>query len=152
MVTLATLCMALYLVSFTAGLALAHLLQWAPKRKLAARGFLNVQQTFYAAYGPVAGLLEAGAVVACIVTAFRLDTESGAYPWVLTVLACLTLMFLVWAALIEPINRRVSKWTAESLPPDWAAVGVERWHILHTIRLGLAATALVCLIVSILNI
>lgn len=68
METLATLCMALYLTSFT-GLALAHRLQWAPERKLVARGFRDVRQVFYAAYEAVAGLLGTGALGKCTVTA-----------------------------------------------------------------------------------
>ena len=150
--TLVMLSVGLYLVALSTGLALAHLLQWAPKRKLAAHRFIEVQQTFYTAYGPVAGLLEMGALAACIAAAFGLGMGSGAFGYLLAALACLVLMFVVWAALIQPINRRVSQWTAESLPPDWAAVGLERWHLLHALRLALCAAALACLIISVLTV
>lgn len=67
METLATLCMALYLTSFT-GLAPAHRLQRAPERKLVARGFRDVRQAFHAAYDAIAGLLGTGALGKCTVS------------------------------------------------------------------------------------
>ena len=138
----------LFLAAHSAGLALAHSLQWAPKRKLGASAFLQVQQTFYTAYGPVAGLLEMGALAACIAATSMLGTSSSAFPWLLAALGCMTLMFLVWAVLIQPINRQVGKWKAEALPANWAELGVDKWHALHLVRLVLAAGALGCLIAS----
>jgi hypothetical protein len=143
-----TLFIGLFLVALSTGLALAHLLQWAPKRKLGAHSFVEVQQTFYTVYGPVAGSLEMGSLAACMASALLLDASTGAVGWIAAALAFLILMFVVWAALIQPINRQVAGWSAESPPADWAAIGLEKWHALHAIRLALAAAALACLILA----
>lgn len=142
------LAVGLFLVGHSAGLALAHALQWIPKRKLGAAAFLQVQQSFYVAYGPVAGLLEMGSFVACGAAVAMIGSRSPALFLAIAALGCLTLMFLVWALLVQPINIKVSKWRADTMPEDWASIGRDRWHMLHAIRLVLAAAALGCLIGS----
>jgi hypothetical protein len=49
-------------------------------------------------------------------------------------------MVTIWAVWINPINKLVNAWTPEQLPANWADFR-DRWHILHTVRLVLAAIA-----------
>lgn len=137
---------AMLFVALSAGLALGHALQWAPKRKLQAGTFVEVQQTFYVSYGAVAGLLQMGALAACVGLAVMVDVSSPAHGATVAALVLLGSMFLVWAILIRPINARVSAWRSDVAPADWTSIGVDKWHALHLVRLGLAVAALGCLV------
>jgi hypothetical protein len=48
----------------------------------------------------------------------------------------------VWAAAIQPVNRRLSTWDGSAaehrVPEDWAGLR-DGWHRLHKLRLGLLA-------------
>jgi hypothetical protein len=137
---------AILFVALSAGLALGHALQWAHKRRLPPGTFLEVQQALYVSYGPAAGLLEMGSLAACIGTLSMAGTAFTARIVVSLSLATLVVMFLVWAILIRPINVTVSAWRPDTLPDHWVSKGVDKWHVLHAVRLVLAIFALACLV------
>src|SRR5260370_37167456 len=127
----------LALMALVAGVSFSHLLQRAPKADLPAAQFLAVQQILLRKYGAAVGALEAAGFVCALALALvvgarplRLYLAGGAA-------ACLGLMIAIWAVSINPINKTVNSWAPQSMPANWAQFR-DRWHALHTLRLGLA--------------
>jgi hypothetical protein len=49
--------------------------------------------------------------------------------------------------LLVPINSRVARWSADSLPPDWRAQ-VTRWDRFHSIRVTVIVAAFALLVIA----
>lgn len=140
----------LLLVALGMGLSSSHALQWTPKAKLPGNIFLIIQKNLYLNYGPASAILEIVSSVSCLAILALLPQGTIAFLFTLIGFIFLSLMFIVWAAFIQPINRQVSTWKEDSLPSNWAQYGRGRWHTLHLIRLALAIVALGALIASVL--
>jgi hypothetical protein len=65
-------------------------------------------------------------------------------------LGCNLTATLIWATLINPINRRTLSWSAGTLAPAWPAVR-DRWHTLHAARLILSPAGFGALVASVLD-
>jgi hypothetical protein len=135
---------ALVLMGIVTGVAVSHVLQAGPKATLTPEVYLEVQQTLYQNYRSTIGVIEILTLVAVGTVVFtdRLNTSLRAT----TTLALVTLvvMFVIWAAGLNPINLAVSSWTPASMPGNWELVR-NRWHDLHAARAVLSVVALVAL-------
>jgi hypothetical protein len=139
----------IFLLGLVSGVSLSHLLQRGPKATLAGPQFLAVQQVLLRNYGPAIGGLEVAAFLSTLAMAIVTWGES-VVPFLATLASgCVLFMVIIWAVWIRPINKTVNAWTAESLSSNWAALR-DRWHALHTIRLGLSLVAFSAAIVGLL--
>ncbi|WP_420596483.1 anthrone oxygenase family protein [Deinococcus sp.] len=65
-----------------------------------------------------------------------------------TVVAALLVVSVVLSvALLEPINARVARWTAQSVPADWQQQ-VGKWDGLHYVRVGILVATFILLVVA----
>jgi hypothetical protein len=127
-------------LGLVSGVSFSHLLQHGPKAALPAAQFLAVQQVLLRNYGPVVGALETAAFLSTLAMAIVTWREPWTGLLASLAAACALLMILIWAVWIDPINKTINSWTPESLPPTWTLLR-GRWHVLHTIRLGLSTVA-----------
>ena len=142
--------LSLSLMGLGAGVSLSHALQWPQKAAFSGDEFLRVQQNLYYNYGPAGAILESGALLSTLATAYLTRNRPRAYALILLGLGCTTANTAIWATLINPINRRTLLWTADALPPKWADVR-DRWHALHAARLIVALIGFSALLLSMLD-
>ena len=100
-----------------------------------------MQNKLYEPYKWALGIIEVGALVCTSLAAALVPQHGADFYLIITAAVCLFLMLLIWAIGIQPINVKVSRWTAASYPPNWTALR-DRWHLLHAIRSALAVMAL----------
>jgi hypothetical protein len=112
--------------------------------------FLRVQQDLYANYGAAGGVIEGAAFLSTLGTGYLVRRRPRTRSLILVALACNLVTTLIWATLINPINRRTLSWSTETLPPDWPDVR-DRWHALHAARLILCLVGFGALIASVLE-
>jgi uncharacterized membrane protein len=67
---------------------------------------------------------------------------------VLVAVGLLLVSVLMSVTLLVPINKRVVRWTAEGVPPDWREQ-VHRWDRLHHVRVAVIVAAFVLLVVAV---
>lgn len=139
----------LLLMALATGIVFSHMLQRGPKATLPSRIFLRVQQTLLRNYGTAVGAIEAGAFVSTLVMTILVRTKTAVLVLSAIACACVAAMIVVWAVWINPINKTVNSWTADSMPPSWSEFR-ERWHRLHAIRAVLALVGLCTLIFALL--
>lgn len=142
--------LSLFLMGLGAGVSLSHALQWPKKAAFPGDLFLRVQQNLYDNYGPAGAIMESGAFLATLATAYLVRHRPRAFSLGLLGLGCTVANTTIWATLINPINQRTLTWTADTLPPDWAEVR-DRWHALHAVRLVGAVIGFGALILSVLD-
>lgn len=123
---------------------LAHVLELPNKLTLSGPLWLAVQQQLYRGWGPVLGPFEVGAVVLAwaLVVARR---HRRSFVLTLAAALCLTAMFVLFFALVRPVNVAFAAWTPETLPPDWPRYRL-RWEMGHGVRALLAVAGLAALI------
>ena len=137
----------LLLMALATGVVFSHMLQPGPKATLPASVFLSVQQILLRNYGAALGTIEAGAFASTLVMAFLVRTRPAGFALTAIACVCVAAMIAVWAVWINPINKAVNSWTADSMPSNWSEFR-DRWHRLHTLRAGLALAGLSALIVA----
>jgi hypothetical protein len=133
--------LAILLMALASGVSFSHLLQRRPKATLQGTVFLTVQQVLFRNYGVAVGTIEAAALLLTLLLVFRVRTMPIALSLAAVACACVGAMIAVWAVWINPINKTVNSWTADSMPPNWPEFR-DRWHRLHEIRLALALIGL----------
>jgi hypothetical protein len=137
--------LSIFLLGLVTGVSFSHLLQRGPKKTLSPAQFLAVQQVLLRNYGPVIGGLEMAALLSTLTVAM-ISWARPVIPILATLAyACVLIMVIIWMVWINPINKTVNSWTADSLPSNWADVR-DRWHLLHAIRFVLSAIAFSALI------
>jgi hypothetical protein len=133
-------------MALVAGVSFSHLLQRGPKADLPAPQFLAVQQILLRNYGAAVGALEAAGFVFAVALALVVQARPLLLALGTGAAACLGMMIAIWAVWINPINKTVNSWAPQSVPPNWTQFR-DRWHALHTLRLGLALVGLSAVIV-----
>jgi hypothetical protein len=133
-------CVSVFLLGLASGVSLSHLLQFGPKKTLPPAQFLAVQQVLLRNYGAAIGALEVAALISTLAWAVIIRAKPVAPVLASVASACVLLMIVIWAACIDPINKTVNSWRAESVPPDWADFR-DRWHLLHAGRFILSVVA-----------
>jgi hypothetical protein len=89
-----------------------------------------------------------GSTVLNLLLLFSFEGLSG-LAWRLALAAFVAQTLAVVFSLIGPvpINNRIIKWTADSLPNDWKAQE-HRWDLYHALRTGLLVAAFALLVLS----
>ena len=140
----------LFLMALATGVVFTHLLQHGPKANLSDSVFLSVHQILLRNYGAAVGGVESAALVSTLIMTILVRTRLAVFALTVIASACIAAMISVWAVWINPINKAVNSWAADSMPPNWAEFR-DRWHRLHAIRAGLAFAGLSTLILAVLR-
>jgi len=112
--------------------------------KLGGHEYMMVQQ-IYKTFGPVASVLEPGAVIVSAVLAVLVRRRWPAFALTLGAAVALAAALGVWGALVYPVNQRWAELPPGALPPDWQVLRA-RWeygHVVHAVLLLLGFAALV---------
>src|SRR5437870_4843402 len=112
--------LSIFLLGFVSGVSFSHLLQRGPKKTLPSPQFLAIQQVLLRNYGPAIGVLEVAALFSTLAMAIVTWEKPVERVLATVASACVLAMVLIWAVWINPINKTVNSWTAESLPSNWA--------------------------------
>jgi hypothetical protein len=129
-----------FLLGLISGVSFSHLLQFGPKKTLPPAQFLAVQQVLLRNYGAAIGGLEVAALISTLAWAVVSWAKPVAPILVTVASACALVMVIIWAVLIDPINKTVNSWRPESVPSNWADFR-NRWHRLHLVRFILSVVA-----------
>jgi hypothetical protein len=139
------LCTALVL-----GLTVTHDLEIPGKQQLSGAEWLNVQHTFYGGFAIVGGIAEVLGLVTTLILAYLLRRQRAAFVLTLIAAASFAGMLALFALGNNPLNQQIATWTPQTLPANWQQIR-DAWDTYHAISSGLAALALVALLVSVLR-
>ena len=92
-------------------------------------------------------LLQIAAVGAAFVLLGMVRDDARSFWWSLATAATLLVAFVVWWALLYPVEMRLSNITPTSLPANWESLRL-RWEVAQGVRAALAITALCMLTIS----
>src|SRR5712691_3615898 len=118
--------LALVLTSLVLGLSFCHVLEMPGKMKLGGQENMVVQQ-IYRTFGPVASVLEPGAIIVSAVLAFLLRRRLPAFALTFGASVALAAALGLWAALVYPVNLQWAALPPGALPPDWQVLRA-RWE------------------------
>ncbi len=130
----------LLLAGASAGVVLSHVLERPAKLAMPARDYLRVQQNLYQQYGRAGAIVEGGGLFSGLLCLWLSRRRPAAFALTAVGTACGAVMTGVWALFLDPINKRMSAWTEETMPENWAVLR-DRWEILHATRAVLAGVA-----------
>jgi hypothetical protein len=138
----------LMLAALCMGTTWAHFLEMPAKIKLDGPTWLMLLQTIYPPmFGTVGAFFEIAAPIAAVVLAFLLRGRP-AFRWTLLGALCLIAAdaaFWIWVA---PVNATLVPLSADTLPPDWAALR-DQWEYTHAARALLQLAGLGFLVFSV---
>jgi hypothetical protein len=103
------------------------------KMKVDGPRWLTFQQTLYRAFGTVGAVIEIGAIITSSALPLLMRGQQPGSGLALAGAACLGAAFVVWLGFVNPVNRRVRRWTAQSIPGDWERWRAQ-WEYAHTVR------------------
>jgi hypothetical protein len=97
---------------------------------------------FYIKFGPSGPgpVIEVAAIQSTILVAFLVRNRRPAFAWTLVAAIALVVSLGVWWVFIYPVNTELLKWTAETLPQNWADFR-NQWEYAHAVRAGLLFVA-----------
>jgi hypothetical protein len=130
------------LIALGMSAAMAHLLEMPAKLEYDGALWLRLLQTLYPpAFGPVAGSLEAGGLLAVVVLAFLVRRRRPAWGWTLVAAVCMAVAHAAFWIWVSPVNAALLPLTPETLPPDWTRLR-DQWEYTHAARALLQIVAL----------
>ncbi|MGH7911398.1 MAG: hypothetical protein ACREQM_10140 [Candidatus Dormibacteraceae bacterium] len=134
-----------------AGVVLTHALEWPGKLVLTGDQWLAVQHHLYGGYATFGAVAELLTLVLNLVLGVWLLLRRRPRGWVfLGAAALVAAMLAIFAFGLQPINLRVSTFTARTLPADWRLL-LDRWSTYHTISFCLALAAFAVLLMEALR-
>jgi hypothetical protein len=133
----------LLLGALNLGLAFAHVVEMRPKRAMSGPEWLTTQQA-YRDFGRAAGVTFPALLLSTLATLvlvrerrpIALLTALGAGATATTV--------AIWARFNQPVNREISSWRADALPPNWAERR-DQWEYAHAVSAACHAVSLATL-------
>lgn len=132
------------------GLTLAHDLEIPGKHLLSGAEWLAMQNTFYGGFALVGGVAEVLGLISTGLLAYLLRRKRSAFILTLIAALCFAGMLALFAFGNNPINLQVASWTPQTLPANWRALR-DAWDSFHAASSGLAALALVLLLIGTLR-
>lgn len=113
------------------GMALAHLIEMAPKRALSGRDWLTTQHA-YRDFGKVASVAIPLSIALSLFRAVRSRRMTGAARLFIVHAVCSLATVGIWANANEPVNREIVHWDPEHLPSDWRERR-DQWEFGHAL-------------------
>jgi len=135
---------ALVLTALTMGLEFAHVLEWPQKQHYPGPLYVSLQESLYAWFGNLGGVIYVLAVVATVTLAVLLRRDSGR-RWPVGIAAGWQVLALAsFLTVVYPVNLRLPAGSAGTVPADWMALR-DRWELGHAVGFGLFTTSFVLL-------
>ncbi|PSB35556.1 DUF1772 domain-containing protein [Stenomitos frigidus] len=140
--------LAVVLMGVQLGISYAHFMQMPGKLALPLDCYILVQNQVIS-YRVKLALIEIPSITAAVAAAILIRQHRRAFWLTLGGTACMVLMWLIWAVLIQPINQQIDVWTPTAVPSNWTDLRYQ-WHFYHLIRLFIAAVGMVALTLPLL--
>src|SRR5262245_48904329 len=102
------------------GTSFAHTLEMPAKMKVDGPLWMTFQHTLYPYFAYIGAPIELGAIIVASVLSFLLRRQPGFYPALIGAASLAIVFLFVWLGFTNPVNAETAKWTAESIPTDWA--------------------------------
>src|SRR4030095_8354778 len=127
----------LSLTSLLMGTSFAHTLEMPAKMNVDGQLWRTFQHTLYPYFAYVGAPVEIGAIIATAVLPYLVRAHRPAFYLALAGTICLALaFFVVWLGFTNPVNAETAKWTADTIPADWADWR-RQWGYSHLARFAL---------------
>jgi len=138
------------LVAMLMGMSLGHTLEMPMKMKVDGQFWLTFQHNLYAYFAIIGAPIEIGAIITSIALAVMVRKRRPAFHLTTAAAICIAVaFFLVWLVFTREVNEQTARWTAQSIPADWAEWR-RQWEYSHAIRFVLHLIALGALVSSLL--
>jgi hypothetical protein len=136
---------ALVLSALLLGTSFAHVLEIRAKAAMAGDLWTTLQQRLYLAFGSVGGAVEMGTIASTVALAMTLRHVRGFALATAAAFCFAAGFFVVFLALVEPVNRRVRAWAPAHVPGDWEHWR-RQWDTGHGLRFSLHLVGFVLLV------
>lgn len=124
----------LVLVALLLGTTFGHALEMPMKMNVDGRLWMTFQHTLYPYFAYIGAPVEIGSILSLGILSFFARHRSRSFYLVLTASLCVaTAFFVVWLGFTNPVNAETTKWTADTIPPDWADWR-RQWEYSHLVR------------------
>ena len=140
-------------VALLAGLLVGVLLVERALLEVSAAVYIAVEKPKHAVFAPIMPIVNTTTIVSGLLTVLLLRGSRQSWAFRLSVVALLCTAALTTTTLLVnvPINSAIiTSWSAQDPPSNWAEIR-DQWNLFHTIRTGLAVTALICLLLAALT-
>lgn len=123
----------LVLTALLMGTSFAHTLEMPAKLAVDGPTWILFQHTLYAFFAYIGAPIELGSIFTAAGLAFLLRGQRPAFYLLSSAALCLAAAFGVWLGFTNVVNAETGKWTANSLPSDWASWRAQ-WEYSHAAR------------------
>lgn len=126
------------------GMCFAHTLEMPAKMAVDGILWMTFQHTLYPYFAYAGAPVELGSIISTAGLSFLLcGKRPGVYQALVATICLATAFFVVWLGFTNVVNAETAKWTADSIPKNWADWRAQ-WEYSHAIRfvLHLAGFAL----------
>ncbi|HKS43410.1 MAG TPA: DUF1772 domain-containing protein [Blastocatellia bacterium] len=138
------------LTALLMGMSLGHTLEMPMKMNVDGQLWLTFQHNLYAYFAIIGAPIELGAIITSIVLAVLVRKRRPAFHLTTVAAICIAVaFFLVWLVFTREVNEQTARWTAQSIPADWAEWR-RQWEYSHAIRFVLHLMAFGALVSSVL--
>ena len=130
----------------------AHVLELPQKLAYDAATYAAVNATLYRYFAIVGGVYQVGAIVLAATLAFLVRARGSSFPWTLAGAVALAAAFVVWLAVVAPVNGTVAealRTDPASVPQLWAALRT-RWEGGHVAGFVFQVVGFAALLVGVL--
>ena len=141
----------LTLTALLMGTSFAHALEMPQKLRVDGQTWLTFQHTLYPYFAYVGAPVELGSIVTAAFLSYLVRAQRPAFFFALGAAVCLAIaFFVVWLGFTNPVNAQTARWTAASMPADWASWR-SQWEYSHLTRFVLHLTAFGALVTALLR-
>ena len=138
------------LTALTTGLAFAHALELPAKLSYDAALYITLAHSLYGGFGSVGAVIDVCALLAVTILSYLIRQRRPTFYWTLVGNLCLLAAFVLWVALVAPVNAELAHWTAATAPQDWIQWR-NQWEYTHAARFVLQLLGLCALVFSVLD-
>lgn len=141
----------LLLASLSLTMESAHVLELPQKLAYDAQMYAAVNGSLYKYFASVGGVYQIGAIVAAFLLVLVLRGRRPAFAWTLAGALLLLAAFVVWLAVVAPVNSEVAaalRVHPDTVPAVWAELR-SRWEYGHAAGFVIQLLGLMALLISI---
>jgi hypothetical protein len=137
---------AVMLTALLMGTSFGHTLEMPAKMKVDGVLWMTFQHTLYPYFAYAGAPIELGAIASAAGLAYLLrGRHPGFYPALVAAICLAAAFFIVWLGFTNVVNSETGKWTADTIPADWAAWR-RQWEFSHAVRFVLHLAGLTLLV------
>ena len=116
------------------GTSFAHTLEMPAKMTVDGVLWMTFQHTLYPYFAYIGAPIELGSIISTAGLSFLLrGKRPGFYQALIATICLATAFFVVWLGFTNVVNAETAKWTADSIPQDWAEWR-RQWEYSHATR------------------